>query len=528
MNGKGRLTGISDGSVALAWTYDAIGRVTQRAQTVDTVQLDVSYVYDTSGRLSSLTTPSGQVIGYSYSNGRISGITVNQVALLSQVGYQPFGATTGWQWGNGSATVRQYDTDGQLTYLSSAGTSTYSYYADGLIRSRADSVAVNPPLVAGSKTFSMASTSNRVMSASGLLTRSYSYDAAGNTLGDGSRSFTYNDAGRMATATSGGVTTSYVYSGLGERVKKSNTGLTRYFAYDEAGQLLGEYDDTGSLVQETVWLGDIPVATLRPDGLGGVDVYYVHTDHLNTPRRVTRPTDDTIVWRWDSVPFGATAADEDPDGDTQTFTYNLRFPGQYYDQETELHYNYYRTYDPSTGRYLESDPIGLWGGTNTYEYVYGNPLIYIDPYGLWALGDPLPDRFVNSSAGLGDALLFGQGQRLRDLAGVDGGVDKCSDAYDYGSYAALAAGGGRLAYAGLAKTGSLLASSGAQASTFRQGLKTFFRGGFGRNWRPPNLASKTDAQLRASAGKTNFGINAYGAGVATAAAAGAAECGCEQ
>jgi RHS repeat-associated protein len=152
-------------------------------------------------------------------------------------------------------------------------------------------------------------------------------------------------------------------------------------------------------------------------------------------------------------------------------------PGQYFDDETGLHYNYFRDYDPVTGRYAESDPIGLDGGLNPYLYANGNPLACIDPYGLWALSDPLPQGVVDFSAGLGDALLLDTGSYLRDLVGVDGGMDPCSAEYDYGAIAALAAGGGRVAYAGLAKAGSLLAASEAQASAFRAGLKTFFRGG---------------------------------------------------
>jgi RHS repeat-associated protein len=147
--------------------------------------------------------------------------------------------------------------------------------------------------------------------------------------------------------------------------------------------LAGEYDANGQLIQETVWLGNIPVATLRPAG-SGVAVYYIHTDHLNTPRRISRASDNQIVWRWDNDPFGRHTANEDPDGDSQLFTFSLRYPGQYYDEETGLHYNYFRDYDPVTGRYIQSDPIGLAGGLNTYGYANQNPLNFIDPYGLSA------------------------------------------------------------------------------------------------------------------------------------------------
>jgi RHS repeat-associated protein len=114
------------------------------------------------------------------------------------------------------------------------------------------------------------------------------------------------------------------------------------------------------------------------------NVYYIHSDHLDTPREITNEQNQT-VWKNPPLtePFGMTPVDEDPDGDGQVFTFNLRFPGQYYDQETGVHYNYFRdNYLPDFGRYGQSDPIGLEGGINTYAYVGGNPLIAIDPLGL--------------------------------------------------------------------------------------------------------------------------------------------------
>jgi len=105
------------------------------------------------------------------------------------------------------------------------------------------------------------------------------------------------------------------------------------------------------------------------------EVFYVHNDHLGTPQVMTDQSQQ-IVWQATYDPFGkATLL-------VNTVENNVRFPGQYYDQETNLHYNYYRYYDPSTGRYITSDPIGLDGGINTYGYVGGNPVRRTDVYGL--------------------------------------------------------------------------------------------------------------------------------------------------
>ena len=131
-----------------------------------------------------------------------------------------------------------------------------------------------------------------------------------------------------------------------------------------------------------VYLGDVPVATLRPNGAGGITAYYVHTDHLNTIRKISRSSDNLLVWRGDSDPFENTPANENPSG-LGTFVSNLAFPGQYLDSEVGIYYNYFRDYNPATGRYVQSDPIGLAGGSfSTYAYVEGNPVSRTDRLGL--------------------------------------------------------------------------------------------------------------------------------------------------
>jgi RHS repeat-associated protein len=202
----------------------------------------------------------------------------------------------------------------------------------------------------------------------------------------------------MSSATQG-ATTNYTYNALGQMIEKSGA-TTTLLMYDLAGHLIGEYTGAGTLIQETVWLGDIPVATLRPNGTG-ISIYYVHADQLGAPRLVTRPADNAIMWRWDTDPFGTSAPNSNPQAQG-TFVYNLRFPGQYYQAETGLNYNYFRDYDPGSGRYVESDPTGLGGGVNTYAYANGNALSNTDPRGQFV---PLATAAIGAAAGFGGSVI---------------------------------------------------------------------------------------------------------------------------
>ena len=190
-------------------------------------------------------------------------------------------------------------------------------------------------------------------------TATFSYDNAGNMLTDGAASYTYSDRGRMASASIGVNTVAYKYNGLDQRVSK--TGPTAvvpsgaaYYAYDEAGQLIGEYDASVKPGFETIYLGTTPVAVLKQTGSASnstlqVVGYNVWADHLDTPRVVTRSNDQAIVWRWDSAEaFGATAPNQNPNA-LGVFSYNQRFPGQLVDLETGGFYNWHLDYRAGVG-----------------------------------------------------------------------------------------------------------------------------------------------------------------------------------
>ena len=428
--GRGRLTRMMDPSpfpsiattTTTTWSHDDYGTATAKSQAIGSMNLRILQEYDATGRPSRLTYPTGTVVGYAYDQGRISQISVNGNVLISNLQYQPFGPAESWTWGNGTAYGRgfdrngwpqsyplgtlgrtlRYDAAGRIAGYGHAGQPNYDtlfgydalgrlqgystyqggqefiYDANGN-RTLHNSGDTNYP-------YTLAANSNRLLSVAGPVAKTYQYDAAGNITRDGpvtsSNALTYDGFGRLSRHTWGDRITNYSYNGLGQRISKSGWGGglngILLFMYDEAGHLLGEYNATGQAVQETVWLGDMPVAVIK----GGA-VYYVYADHLNAPRVIT-DTQNRPVWCWDNAdPFGVGLPNENPSG-LGVFSYHLRFPGQYYDKETGLHYNYFRDYEPRTGRYVQADPIGVEGGLNPYGYVLGNPLSYIDPLGLEA------------------------------------------------------------------------------------------------------------------------------------------------
>ncbi len=136
---------------------------------------------------------------------------------------------------------------------------------------------------------------------------------------------------------------------------------------------------------------------------------YYHLDHLGTPQALS-DANGLVVWRGEYRPFGAvveTVADAEQ---------KVRLPGQYEEEEAGGYYNYQRWYDPSTGRYLRSDPIGLDGGINTYLYANANPVRYVDPTGEFAFLLAIPAALGGGGtataggvtlAGVGKALLGG-------------------------------------------------------------------------------------------------------------------------
>uniref|UniRef100_UPI001404DA6F RHS repeat protein n=1 Tax=Variovorax sp. GV025 TaxID=3450240 RepID=UPI001404DA6F len=411
----------SSPAIAASRAYDTAGRLTSTEFS--------SYIYDAAGRITSLTQNLYQPGDTDPTHSTIANAnetwTVGYNAVGRIVSFNATGSTAGFGYdanGNRSSSTR-----------SANGVSTDRTYVVGETGNR---------LTGFTQTINGASNTSVT----------YGYNAVGDLLSDGLRSYTYDAEGRLATTTTGATdvspTTRYAHNALGQRVFKTEPlyppmqgdesnpsfmqSLIAFFTklwspttataeqlgyayvYDEQGTLIAEVGSGGTASAgqgQYIYLptanGPMPIAAV----VNGT-TYAIHSDHLNTPRKLSN-ADGQAVWQWGYSAFGedkpTTAKnrfanlDTTPNPGTTNISevkFNLRYPGQYADEESGLFYNGFRTYIPSLGRYTQGDPIGLDGGWNRFGYVSGNPLSYVDPDGLQiSIPAPVLGAIARPSAG---------------------------------------------------------------------------------------------------------------------------------
>ena len=421
--GLGRLCRVNDHSGQYDYDYDGYGNVkmlSYRPYDGDPMTPFVTqYTYDAGDRLDGMTLPSGRVVTHTRDTLRrleqitttVGGSTINVIDALK---YQADGALTEQTFGNGLVLVRDYDQQGRLTHETLTAsvlvasedfeydhnsnlkqritpTATYDYDYDALDRLTnqtgsgdqldyqydANGNRTSRDVNGQVTTLTTLTESNRLDTINSV---SVDLNPAGALDSFEQRTFEYNAAGRLSKVRENGqLVATYRYNQAGLRTHKTVGSVTTLYHYDLAGRLISETEPDGTVIREYIYALGVPVAQI--DGGAPERIRYVHTDHLGTPWLAT---DDQagIIWRWQGRAFGDHAPDVYPDGDGSLTEINLRFPGQYADAETGFYYNWNRYYDPSTGRYLTSDPIGLAGGLNTYGYANNNPLLWIDILGL--------------------------------------------------------------------------------------------------------------------------------------------------
>ncbi|MCU7917307.1 MAG: RHS domain-containing protein, partial [Candidatus Thiodiazotropha sp. (ex Epidulcina cf. delphinae)] len=493
----GRLAQLTDDNSHEAFVYDAQGRLTRHTRHLDGHRFATGYVYNQEGKLQQKQLPDGQTLTYHYylegnQKGRLRAITrpglfgLKKIPLIGEIDQDAGDGETGLTFGNGLRETRQHDPFGRVTAIDHSRQLKLQYQydeqgrisgidLDGLLQSYDydplgrltqaetqlgsyrydyDSLGNRTRKAHTDKagntatqenTYPDLGEGNRLLSQGNGNSQEYTYNPSGSPERIGERRYEYNDQQRPVRlyrvdpddTQQQTLVAEYAYNRFGERIKKvvysnSKRPKVTYYLYD-GHQLTAEADDEGEITAQYLYQNERPVLKLE-----GKTPYAIHTDHLGAPRAVT-DKDQEQVWSADYSPFGLIQIEK------QQISLNLRLPGQYEDQESGTYYNYQRDYDPQSGRYLTSDPIGLMGGLNTYAYVGGNPLGAIDPLGLYRLvmGFEVnhPDAFVdnihdlnvdyghaffylvNPYGEISDVLSFGPAERMTrkgQILGVDG------------------------------------------------------------------------------------------------------------
>ena len=378
--GIGRLTGRVDPSGSYAFHYNAHGNLKQEEKTIGGIIYATQYDYNKDNILTSITYPTGRSITYAIDQvGRVSQVSTllngNPKTLASSISYLPFGGVMGLTYGNNLTLVQGYDDQYRTSSIvvGSLLNRTYGYDPNGNITSIVDSIEpVGNQALERTETYTYLSGTNLLAEITAEDSKVFDYDQNGNTTLENNRFYIYDASNQLIKVLDGTMTVAeYVYNGSGQRIKKILPTETRIFHYDLRGHIIVETDQSGQMLAEYIYLGDQVLAMIRP----GENVSYYHNDHLGTPQILT-DGNGSVAWKASYTPFGKAEIS------IETVENPFRFPGQYYDRETGLHYNYFRYYNPGTGRYITPDPIGLAGGINLFAYAANNSVNWIDPRGL--------------------------------------------------------------------------------------------------------------------------------------------------